>query len=251
MMARQQSTTWFDGRRLAILALLPMALLPLALAMPRAARAAETAKEVDSARQTFSERLSIPWYDAETEKLRPVALRQPAELNLAWLAEPAYWLVVAVVVVVLALIVWLVLRQLARRQQRKAPTKLSGEAELPADRVEALPFLRQRSHDDLLGQARRHYEQGNYSEAIVYLFSHELVELDRSSLIRLARGKTNRQYLREAGKIRPLASLVERTMVAFEDVFFGRRPLDRAGFEACWQELGQFDQLISQAQAPA
>lgn len=154
MMARQQSTTWFDGRRLAILALLPMALLPLALAMPRAARAAETAKEVDSARQTFSERLSIPWYDAETEKLRPVALRQPVELNLAWLAEPAYWLVVAVVVVVLALIVWLVLRQLARRQQRKAPAKLSGEAELAADRVEALPFLRQRSHDDLLGQAR-------------------------------------------------------------------------------------------------
>ncbi len=92
----------------------------------------------------------------------------------------------AVVVVVLALIVWLVLRQLARRQQRKAPAKLSGEAELAADRVEALPFLRQRSHDDLLGQARRHYEQGNYSEAIVYLFSHELVELDRSSLIRLA-----------------------------------------------------------------
>jgi hypothetical protein len=246
MNVREQSTARFGFQRLAILA--P---LPLALSMSLPARSAETSPEADPARQVFRERMSLPWYDTETEKLRPVELRQPVELNLAWLAEPAYWLVVAVVIVVLALIVWLVLRQLARRQQRKPAATPAGEAELAADRVEALPFLRERSHDDLLGQARRHYEQGNYSEAIVYLFSHELVELDRSSLIRLARGKTNRQYLREAGKIRPLASLVERTMVAFEDVFFGRRPLDRAGFEACWQELGQFDQLISQAQAPA
>lgn len=245
MSARERPNAWSDFRRLASFALLSMALAPMS------ARSAETAAEVDPARKALNERLSIPWYDAETEKLRPVELRQPVDLNLAWLAEPVYWMVVAVVVVVLALIVWLVVRELARRQRRTAQVKLPGESELPADRVEALPFLRERSHDDLLGQARRHYEQGNYSEAIVYLFSHELVELDRSSLIRLTRGKTNRQYLREAGKFRPLASLVERTMVAFEDVFFGRRPLDRAGFEACWQELGQFDQLISQAQAPA
>jgi hypothetical protein len=231
---------------------LAVGLLSLAaMIAPVCARAAEASPPADAATQTLRERLSIPWYDAETDKLRPVELRQPVELNLGWLVEPLYWLIVAVVVVVLALVVWLVLRELARRQRRAVSTKPPEESTLAADRVEALPFLRERSHDDLLGQARRHYEQGNYSEAIVYLFSHELVELDRSSLIRLARGKTNRQYLREAGKVRPLASLVERTMVAFEEVFFGRRPLDRAGFEACWHELGQFDQLVSQAQAPA
>jgi hypothetical protein len=40
-------------------------------------------------------------------------------------------------------------------------------------------------------------------------------------------------------------------MVTFEDVFFGRRALDRAGFEACWNQLDQFERLVAQAQSPA
>ena len=94
-------------------------------------------------------------------------------------------------------------------------------------------------------QARTHYEQGNYSEAIIYLFSYELVELDRSALIRLAKGKTNRQYLREAAATRSMKPLLERTMVTFEDVFFGRRTLDRSGFEACWKQLDEFQSLLA------
>ena len=34
---------------------------------------------------------------------------------------------------------------------------------------------------------------------MIYLFSHQLVQLDRHQIIRLAKGKTNRQYLREVG----------------------------------------------------
>jgi hypothetical protein len=45
--------------------------------------------------------------------------------------------------------------------------------------------------------------------------------------------------------------LLERTMITFEEVFFGRRALDRGGFEACWNEMGQFENLLSQAQATA
>ena len=97
----------------------------------------------------------------------------------------------------------------------------------------------------MLGEARRHYREGNYSEAIIYLFSHELVELDRFALIRIAKGKTNRQYLRELGPSPPLRPPLELTMTAFEDVFFGRRALDRAGFEACWNQLPVFEQLLS------
>ena len=73
----------------------------------------------------------------------------------------------------------------------------------------------------LLGQAREYYLAENYDEAIIFLFSYELVELDRRSLIRLAVGKTNRQYLRELGARTALASLLGQTMVAFEDVYFG------------------------------
>ena len=106
-----------------------------------------------------------------------------------------------------------------------------------------------RPRSDLLGDARRHYEQGNYDEAIIYLFSYELVRLDRSSVVHMAEGKTNRQYLREALSVRPLANILERTMLAFEDVFFGQRRLDRAGFEACWSQLTEFEHLVAQAHA--
>jgi hypothetical protein len=43
-----------------------------------------------------------------------------------------------------------------------------------------------------------------------------------------------------------LRGLVERTMVAFEEVFFGHYPLDRAGFERCWEQLDEFHQRLSE-----
>jgi hypothetical protein len=129
---------------------------------------------------------------------------------------------------------------------RKRP---SAEPVVTAERVEALGFLAGRSRDNLLGEARRHYQQGAYSEAIIYLFSYELMQLDKFAFIELAQGKTNRQYLRETGQAQPLKKLFESTMVAFEDVFFGRRPLDRGGFEACWNQLPEFEKLVSRSVA--
>jgi hypothetical protein len=103
--------------------------------------------------------------------------------------------------------------------------------------------------DDLLAEARRAYEQGNFGEAIIYLFSHQLLQMDRRHLIRLTKGKTNRQYLREIGPRRTLRQLFEQTMVAFEDVFFGAHVLGRDRFEACWSQLNRFDQLVEEGAA--
>ena len=66
-----------------------------------------------------------------------------------------------------------------------------------AERIENLPFQVRQPRSDLLGEARRLYQTGNYQEAIIYLFSYQLVKLDESHFIRLAKGKTNRQYLGE------------------------------------------------------
>ncbi len=175
-----------------------------------------------------------------------------AELDwdLAWLAQPLNILLIVVAVILVLVLAWLIVKLVRERERGQLPGgRTQRDRMVTADRIEALPFLRDRSQHDLLGQARYHYERGNYSEAIIYLFSYELVELDRSRLVRLAKGKTNRQYLREAGRARSLAGLLERTMVTFEEVFFGRHPLDRAGFEACWNQLPQFKALISQSQA--
>ena len=93
----------------------------------------------------------------------------------------------------------------------------------------------------LLAEARRLYDAGQYSEAIIYLFSHELVELDKHQVIRLSKGKTNRQYLRETRKSPLLAGLLENTMVAFEDAFFGNKQLSRDVFERSWGSLNEFE----------
>jgi hypothetical protein len=115
-----------------------------------------------------------------------------------------------------------------------------------ADRVESLPFQLRRPQSDLLAEARRCYDAGEYGQAMVYLYSYQLIQLDRYQLIRLARGKTNRQYLREMRTRPGLRALLERAMVAFEDVFFGRRELERRRFEACWSRVDEFHQLLEQ-----
>jgi hypothetical protein len=226
-------------------------------AMPAVSWSAEDEAAVDSAGEALRERMQIPWYDAESDALKPVEFSQPWQPDwdlswMSWLVEPLNVLLVSVVILLVAVLVWVIIK-VVRDRQASASKRMRNrpDALATADHVEALPFMRDRPQHDLLGQARHHYEQGNYSEAIIYLFSYELVQLDRFSLVRLEKGKTNRQYLREAGRERPLAGLLERTMVTFEDVFFGRRALDRAGFEVCWNQLDQFERLVAQAQSPA
>jgi len=189
-------------------------------------------------------------YDVERDALRPLIVPPspvkpaPREFDGSFLRYLAWGILAAALVVLVAFIVYAV-----RNHSRPPfdPKKVVSPAQRAA--VESLPFMDDRSRGDLLGEARRYYQQGNYSEAIIYLFSYQLVELDRFALIRLAKGKTNRQYLRELGKSPPLRPPLELTMTAFEGVFFGRRDLDRAGFEACWNQLPLFEQLVSQSGA--
>ena len=97
---------------------------------------------------------------------------------------------------------------------------------------------------NLLEAARHYYERSEYGEAAKYLFSYQLVQLDRYSVIRLTRGKTNRQYLRELGHGHNLRPLVERTMWVFEEFFFGNRTINRLQFEDCWAGVEHFDAYL-------
>jgi hypothetical protein len=204
---------------------------------------------IAAGRKALADRGRIPWYDADKDVLQPVQVHVPSRYDLGWLFKPLFWFIVFLIVAALGILTWWIVRHISARNRALAD-KASNVANpsLAADWVEALPFLAQRSRDDLLGQARRHYEQGNYAEAIIYLFSYELVQLDRSALVQLGAGKTNRQYLRELSERQPIKRLLEQTTLAFEDVFFGGRSLDRAGFEACWNQLDNFEGLVAGAQ---
>lgn len=113
------------------------------------------------------------------------------------------------------------------------------------ERLERLPVQLKRPPTNLLEEAKRLMDAGRFNEAIVYLFSHELVQLDRFQFVRLSRGKTNRQYLRELRGHSDLAEILGNTILVFEDAFFGNHHISESRFTACWTQLTQFHQLIA------
>jgi len=225
-------------------------LILMQLAAPGAAAPDEA---VEAGRDALDRWMGYPWYDADTDGIQRVEIREPwfwdwdwgFDWDLGWPDSLMKWLAWIAIFLLLALLVYLLVRALlARREARSLAGGVSASSqEDDAGRFEALPLPIEPGRIDLLAEARRHYEQGNYGRAIVYLFGFQLVQLDRRQIIRLAKGKTNRQYLRELGPHVGLQGVVEQTMVAFEDVFFGNHTLDRARFESCWSRLGEFESL--------
>lgn len=212
---------------------------------------AETAKPekppvepIGSARKAFDHWFGYPWYDKEHDALRPVTLLRQSNTkrDLSFLNIFA-WIGLALLLVALA---YFLIQAYVLRESNAAQTTETRLRHVPVEvsALEALPFQVRRPTADLLEEARRQYEQGHYTEAIIYLFSYQLVQLDRHQLIRLAKGKTNRQYLREVGSSRPLGKLLEHTMVIFEGVFFGSQGLERLQFESAWNRLADFDRLV-------
>lgn len=229
-----------------------------------------TATSIEAGRKALGGRTRFPWYDAERDALRRLAVEPPRDTarhrRSQWQADPVppsapsfgvdwsglravvemlLWL--GLVALLGALIYFLVRTYLRSHAASEAADAPEREAKTAADLIESLPFEVPRPQGDLLAEARRFYERGAYAHAVVYLFSYQLVQLDRHQAIRLARGKTNRQYLRELLPRPDLSGILEPTMVAFEDVFFGHHPLDRAGFECCWQQLDEFHQQLKEA----
>jgi hypothetical protein len=197
---------------------------------------------VGDGRNALDHWLGYPWYDAKTDGVRRVEVSQPWRLNapIGTLLQVTAWTIVALL---LAAVVYLLLRAFWRRERRLA----RGDDEPTAggaDRIESLPAPGVDRPRDLLDEARRCHQRGDYGRAIVFLFSHELWQLDKHGRIRLARGKTNRQYLREIRSWPALRSLVEQTALVFEDFFFGHHAVERLAFEACWSRLEEFDALV-------
>jgi hypothetical protein len=234
-----------------------LATLAVAIVPPASSAATEETAGVEEARQALG-RQGFPWYDKQTDAPRPVHVDVPWDLTskskstwkpTLWGISFWEWVAIIVLTAALAALVWLLMRAYLNREETQAALDSPRVPQAAVDdkaRIEALPFRIRRADIDLLDEARRLYEQGKYGEAMVYLFSYQLVEMDRHQVIRLAKGKTNRQYLRDLRRQPFLREIVERSMVAFEEVFFGGHILDRARFEAVWHELGQFTSFLTQ-----
>lgn len=112
-------------------------------------------------------------------------------------------------------------------------------------KITELPFEVRATQGDPLNEAERLMNSGHYNEATIYLYSYMLLALDQSGVIELQKGKTNRMYLREIKSNPELRGIVNETMLAFEDVFFGRYDITQDRFMKLWGKRDRFHQLLA------
>jgi hypothetical protein len=237
-----------------------------------------TVEQADEAvRDSLSGRTRYPFYDRQNDDTRRLNVESPRDADSAnrqskWAGKKAavrktapagargisgplgsilQVLGLTALVVFIGILAWLIARAFLKQETTETVVSKVVETSRDVDRVEALPFAVRRPTGDFESEARRLYEAGQYSEAIIYLYSHLLVQLDRHHVIRLAKGKTNRQYLRETRGRPLLHEILDRTMIAFEDVFFGHHTLSREAFEACWNRLDEFHSELDRVERAA
>ena len=222
---------------------------------------------------------NLPWYDSETGGLKPLpitgdtdggkndseirtegfvdSLAPKKQNNMNWsFSWSDFWTTffwVILYIIIGAIIIFIVIA-IMRAQPGVGVARTSGSEEdfsenETAERLEQLPVDVRRPASNLLEEARRLMEAANYNEAIVYLFSHQLVQLDRHQWLRLARGKTNRQYLREIRKSGTLQQILRGTVHVFEDAFFGDYPISRERFVNCWSQLDHFHDALTPSES--
>ena len=243
------------------------------IAMPAAG-----ADDISDGKKALRRSADYPWYDSDSDSLKQVPLQQSSapgstQRNSTWSksssdakssSSPArgggmtsgqggdfsfmkaiLWVFVGLLLVSgVALLLWAFLRR--ESEDTSQIDRLLQANRNDAERIENLPFEVRPRSGNFYDEAKRAYENGNYREAMIYLFSYMLLQMDRQHWIRLSKSKTNRQYLREVGRNRQLAGIFRASLLSFEDVFFGNRDLERSRFEELWRSLTQFEQLMQQ-----
>jgi hypothetical protein len=203
-----------------------------------------------------------PWYNARTDSVEPVWPPREWELdldwldrwlrrlNLSWLPSAgqliAYGLAMAGLAILVAVLVVL------WRNYRPGAEGLLGRARAAgpgkAARVEDLPEGLRPETDDPWSEAVRCRARGDYARAVVCLFVHQLLTLDRLRQLRLVPGRTARQLVRGIPD-REFRSWVEATLRLFEDAYYGHRLPSAEAFEPVWTAAEAFERRIAEGVA--
>lgn len=222
------------------------------------------------------------WYDSETQQLRPVTVRERIEdagnRDSRWLPKPQRvrknnstagggggggtgtggsglsnaigWIVMAfLAVTMIGLLVYFFSKGEmevdigAGRRHRGSGDPLEEDL---TERMEQLPVEVRQQGSDMRGEAERRMQAGDFDRAIIYLFGHQLLQLDRYQMLRLSRGKTNRQYVREANSSGESGRILQHTVDSFEASYFGRHAVTADRFEFLWKENLRLENLLRQ-----
>ena len=213
------------------------------------------------------------WYDSKSGEIKPIQVKtreddsihresrwlpqaqavpkaassaeSPSGFNLDWLGEGFTYTNLFAWVVLIILIIgagagvaWL----LGKGGVGGTSSGSNGNQTLSTDqtlleRIQELPEELRRDNLDYRAEAERMMRSGALEQAIVLLFAYQLLLLDRAACLRLHRGKTNRQYLRELRSTdQQVFQWVERVVSLFEGSYFGRRVIQQSDFSRCWKE---------------
>jgi hypothetical protein len=130
----------------------------------------------------------------------------------------------------------------ARSKSRKPSTTPDEQT---IERMKHLPAELRRTDVNLRSEAERLMNAGQYDQAIILLFGHQLLLLDRVGMLRLNRGKTNRKYVRESRTADPeTAGRLQQTVNAFERSYFGRHVLSQREFSELWRSNLKLEQAV-------
>ena len=221
---------------------------------------------IEAGKKSFTTDKDLPWYDAPSDSVDPLKLQPPQQQqqqqqqqqsssanqsDLSWLYQLLQILGWTALAMILGAIVFLMIRANTAGNALDMVDESVPQHAIDPERVEELPFKLEKPEGDLYSTAQHYYRSGEFDKAIIYLYSHMLLELDHAQVIRLSRGKTNRQYLRETKRGSAAGPLLEQTIIAFEDTFFGHHDLSRERFENCWNSLPQFKTLLHQSPSEA
>ena len=235
---------------------------------PASAPAAHSATEVRSALA----RGTYPWYDSKTDRLKPV-LPWPDSASLRpkgftdwlrkrfgfvgdWWKKLNRWslpaigklgdvVAVALTVVILAVVLVVLLELLRRyRPLDEDAIRRAAIASGSAQRIEGLPGGLPDAMADPWAEALRRRERGDFAGAVICLFAHQLLSLNRLGQIRLVPGRTGRQFVRSVVD-RQLRALVEPTLRLFEVVYYGGRSPSAEAFEAVWAQAEAFQLRVA------
>lgn len=246
---------------------LPVALLVVAW-MPGIApgQQSENPPPDPDAVAAVSESLSgrnFPWYDSSTDEFRPIMPpKPPAPPPPPKPPRTGNWspfsfgtlylqdLGRLIVFVLLATALMGMILYIARTWQRRLAAEMVEESPKPTRvtgsvvRFDTLPTGLVVDESDPLATARRLRERGELGRAVVMLFAHQLLTLDRLGMIRLAPGRTGRQLVRSIND-EVVRGAVGRTLRMFEAVYYGHREPIASDFDALWAEAESLDAILA------
>lgn len=159
-----------------------------------------------------------------------------------------WMLLIAVVAGAVALLLFTMSKtelDLTNKKGTKSADLLKSTDEQTLERMKHLPAELRRTDVNLRSEAERLMGEGEYDQAIILLFGHQLLLLDRVGMLRLNRGKTNRRYVRETRRADPAcAKRLKATVHAFERSYFGRHSITAPQFEQLWKSNEELERAI-------